>query len=148
MTAAFTLSAAPFERINSTTVDNFMTSDPRSLRADCTAQEALEFFMGHHFSAAPVINDAGQPIGVLSLSDLIAHQCSTKPTECTRTVVRDLMTPAVFALTPQSSLREAVSQLVDLNVHHLFVVDENGVLVGVVSALDVLRRIKTAADWD
>jgi predicted transcriptional regulator len=31
---------------------------------------------------------------------------------------------------------------VDEKVHRLFVVDESGVLVGVVSALDVLRRIQ------
>lgn len=148
MTAASTISAPAFARINTTTVANFMTSDPRSLRAECTDREALEFFADHRFDAAPVINEAGQPIGVLSLSDLLTHQRSTRPGGFGPTLVRDLMTPAVFTLTPRSTLTEAVSHLVGLNIHHLFVVDDNQVLVGVVSALDVLRRIKDVADWN
>jgi len=34
-----------------------------------------------------------------------------------------------------------IEEMVGLKVHRLFVVDETGVLVGVISALDVLRRM-------
>src|SRR5262249_52433898 len=58
-----------------------------------------------------------------------------------RTTVRDLMTPAVFAVAPESSAAEVVREMLALKVHRLFVVDACGVLVGVISALDVLRRL-------
>ncbi len=51
------------------------------------------------------------------------------------------MTPAVFSVTPQTPADKVVEQLVQLNVHQLYVVDEDQVLVGVVTALDVLRRL-------
>jgi CBS domain-containing protein len=59
-----------------------------------------------------------------------------------RTTVRDLMTPAVFAVAPDSSAAEVVHEMLGLRVHRLFVVDDTGVLVGVISALDVLRRLE------
>jgi CBS domain-containing protein len=59
-----------------------------------------------------------------------------------RTMVRDLMTPAVFAVSPESSAAEVVREMLALKVHRLFVVDTCGVLVGVISALDVLRHLK------
>jgi len=47
---------------------------------------------------------------------------------------------AVGVETPASSV---VEQMCQLNVHRLFVVDGNGVLVGVISALDVLRQLRS-----
>jgi CBS domain-containing protein len=49
------------------------------------------------------------------------------------------MTPVVFSVTPKTPGRRVIKDMVDLKVHRLFVVDDSGVLVGVISALDVLR---------
>ncbi len=50
------------------------------------------------------------------------------------------MTPAVFSVTPATPLVSVAEEMVQLNVHRLFVVDRDGVLVGVISALDLLRH--------
>ena len=49
------------------------------------------------------------------------------------------MTPMVFAVTPEAPARQVVEDMLAQRVHRLFVVDASGVLVGVISALDVLR---------
>jgi len=59
------------------------------------------------------------------------------------TTVRDMMTPAVFSVPPDTPASQVISEMLTLHVHRLFVVDEAGVLVGVVSAMDVLRHLKT-----
>ena len=51
------------------------------------------------------------------------------------------MTPAVFAVAPDTPIHRVVSDMVGLHVHRLFVVDEVGVLVGVISTMDVLRHL-------
>ena len=56
--------------------------------------------------------------------------------------VRDLMTPALLAVAPETPLASVAEQMVTGNVHRLFVVDEDGVLVGVISALDLLRHFR------
>ena len=58
----------------------------------------------------------------------------------TKSTVADLMTPAVFSLGPEAPVQRVVQDMVALNVHQLFVVDRAGVLVGVITPSDVLRR--------
>src|SRR4051794_23562415 len=56
------------------TAAELMATNPVSLRADATVAEALLLFTTKGIAAAPVIDEAGHPIGVLSRSDLLVHQ--------------------------------------------------------------------------
>jgi CBS domain-containing protein len=58
-----------------------------------------------------------------------------------KTEVRDLMTPVVFSVHLEAPASKVVEEMLTLKVHRLFVVDEIGVLVGVITALDVLRHM-------
>ena len=128
-----------------------MRSNPVSVRADASLREALALFADKALTAAPVIDEAGKPVGVLSCSDILVHMRERTNRESERTSepgpadaavrVRDLMTPAVFAVAPDTPSAEVVAGLLHLSVHHLFVVDAQGVLVGVISAGDVLRAM-------
>ena len=116
-----------------------------------------------------MIDAAGRPVGVLSRSDIVVHdrehveylargpeyyhhaELKTPAGEKLRgfqvekvdkTRVRDLMTPAVFSVAPDTPAAKVVSEMLALRVHRLFVVDKGGVLVGVISALDVLKRLQ------
>jgi CBS-domain-containing membrane protein len=123
----------------------------------------------HGFGAAPVIDAAGRVGGVLSRSDLIVHdreknESVTKDSiyhhdldtlanradgrtegyqmvNVNGTHVREIMTPTVFSVTPNTPAATVVRELLALAIHRLFVVDEAGVLVGVISATDILRRL-------
>jgi CBS domain-containing protein len=122
-----------------------MRPGPVSLRSDATLAEALELFTARGFSAAPVIDEAGHPLGVLSQSDLMIHQrgrAGLKAGISDEACVSDLMTPTVFSVAPQTPAAEVVAQLLQLKIHRLFVVDAQGVLIGVISALDVLRQLR------
>ena len=55
--------------------------------------------------------------------------------------VRNVMTPAVFCVHAHTPAAKVVDKMLALNVRRLFVVDDEGVLVGVVSAFDVLRGL-------
>jgi len=146
-----------------------MSPNPVSLREDATVREAMVLLIDKGFSAAPVIDEAGRPVGVLSRSDLLIHdrenvdmlgkmpEFYTKEElmapggeplgkgfqveRVDRTCINDLMTPTVFCVAPDDSVHRVVRQLLDLKVHRLFVVDDRGVLVGVISAFDVLRHL-------
>jgi CBS domain-containing protein len=58
-----------------------------------------------------------------------------------RTPVRDLMTPILFTVNLDTPASKVVEEMLLLKVHRLFVVDDNGVLVGVITALDILRHM-------
>src|SRR5262245_17034268 len=54
--------------------EDLMTVNPISIHAGASVQEALAMMTDRGFSAAPVIDDAGRPVGVLSRTDLLVHQ--------------------------------------------------------------------------
>jgi CBS domain-containing protein len=132
------------------TAADLMTTNPQSLRQNATVAEAAAFLSTRGFSAAPVIDEAGRPVGVVSRTDLLHHhgqkavRLFAAPrgggSEADASVpVQDVMTPAVFCVRADTSAGKVVDKMLALNVRRLFVVDDEGVLVGVVSAFDVLR---------
>jgi CBS-domain-containing membrane protein len=122
-----------------------MTPDPVSVAATATAAEVIEALTRRGFGAAPVIDERGRPVGVVSRADLLVHERERLRGgrgAGDRTTAADLMTPAVFSVTPQTPAAKVVEQLLAFHVHQLYVVDDAGVLVGVIAALDLLRRLR------
>src|SRR6266542_3316400 len=145
-----------------------MTPDPVSIREEATIPEAVSLLTEKGITATPVIDQAGSPIGVLSRSDLLVHDrerfeylnhvpdayevedlpprekkapAGYQVVDVDTACVGDIMTPTVFAVDPEMPARKVIEEMVTLRVHRLFVIDGQGVLVGVISALDILRHL-------
>jgi len=58
--------------------------------------------------------------------------------------VRELMTPRSRVIAPEADVLEAARQMLDLDVHRLFVEDRGGQLVGVISQTDIVAAVATA----
>jgi CBS domain-containing protein len=126
-----------------TSAEAVMTRNPLSINESATLHEAAGFLTAKGISAAPVINPAGRPVGVLSLADIVRCVCVDKSSAaCLRTAVREVMTPVVFFVRPNTPVGSVIDDLLTCAVHRLFVVDENEVLVGVISTLDLLHFLK------
>ena len=125
---------------------DLMSPNPVSLNADALVAEAIAVMTQRGFSAAPVIDEAGRPVGVLSRSDILVHERELlkSPAQAGGDAarVRDIMTPAVFSVPPHLPADKVVEQLLTLDVHQLYVVDDSQALVGVITAHDVLRRLR------
>jgi CBS-domain-containing membrane protein len=77
-------------------------------------------------TAVPVLDEGHRPIGVISLRDCAAED-------------EPKMTSPAKTVRAGATIAEGARALADANVHHLVVVDEHGVAVGMVSALDFVR---------
>jgi CBS domain-containing protein len=125
---------------------DLMSPNPMSLNADALVAEAIAVMTQRGFSAAPVIDEAGRPAGVLSRSDILVHEREVlkSPAQAAgdATRVRDIMTPAIFSVPLHLPADRVVEQMLTLDVHQLYVVDESQALVGVITAHDVLRRLR------
>jgi CBS domain-containing protein len=162
-----TLKKSPITRLTlaADTAEQLMTPNPVSISASASVQEAIALLTDRGFSAAPVIDEAGRPVGVVSRSDILIHQREQTrhanlfdqtewdvPPRRLRegfevevvdsTLVRDIMTPILFTVALDASCKMVVEQMLSLKIHHLFVVDEDGALVGVISSLDILRHLR------
>ena len=101
----------------------------------------LTFLTDRGFGAAVVIDDAGHPLGVVTKTDILVHAKQHPAVGDDSATVADVMTPAVFSVREDTSAESVVEQMLALNVHHLFVVDDAGVVVGVISPLDIVRQL-------
>jgi predicted transcriptional regulator len=123
------------------TARDLMTPGPVSIDSTASVAEAAAFLTARGFGAAVVIDAAGHPIGVVTKTDILVHDRERGAAAGEKTRVRDIMTEGVFSVKEDTPARSVVGQMVALNVHHLFVVDPTGVVVGVIGTLDVLRKL-------
>ena len=129
--------------LQAATAAELMSAGPVSLADTDTVPEAVEFLTSRGFGAAVVIDDAGHPIGVVTKTDVLMHTRRHPPgLEPDDTPVTEVMTPAVFSVRPETPVRSVVEQFLEVGVHHLFVTDASGVIVGVISPVDVLKKLK------
>jgi CBS-domain-containing membrane protein len=129
--------------LQAATAADLMSAGPVSLADTDTVPDAVAFLTERGFGAAVVIDAAGHPIGVVTKTDVLLHTRRRKPgLEPDDTPVSEVMTPAVFSARPDSSARSVVEQLLETGAHHLFVMDAAGVIIGVISPVDVLRKLK------
>jgi CBS domain-containing protein len=157
-------------RLHAVIADDVMSHNPVSLGEDLTVHEAVVFLTERRISAAPVINEAGRPVGVISEADILRHDrehaehlywlpqkevdreltlesgehlsgnsFEVEVPDVTR--VKDIMNPIIYAVRQSTPIFEVVNQLVKRRIHRLFVVDDGGSLVGVITTLDLLGRL-------
>ena len=127
------------------TAADLMTPNPVSIHENATVADLIALLADRGISAAPVIDDAGRPLGVVTRADVLFHERERARGERAPQVdlarVKDLMTPAVFSIVPDAPASRVVEELLAMKVHRLFVVDHDNSLVGVISALDVLKHL-------
>lgn len=126
---------------------DLMTCNPMSIRPSMTISEVAAFLAGKGISAAPVIDEAGRPVGVVSSADILVHMGQAAanhsgPPGQAHATVHDVMTPGVFSVRPETPAAKVVEQMLGLKVRRLFVLDGDRVLIGVISAIDVLGKLR------
>src|SRR5262245_33476202 len=157
----------PKLQLQAATAADLMSENPISLRADAGVPEAIALMTDRGFTVAPVIDEGGRAIGVVSVTDIVIHNreysrfiqtgdatvfadlrhhANRLPPDMgieivDPTAVSEIMTPAVFVVGPDTTAAEVVRTMLSRHVHHLFVADEQGTLIGVISMGDILRNL-------
>jgi CBS domain-containing protein len=127
---------------------DLMVPDALTLPAALPLREAARILTERGISAAPVVDDGGRPVGVLSRADIVRQESATEEAGPGPTAgkaaprVADVMTPVVLSLRQKTPANAVVDALLSLDVHQLFVTDEVGDVIGVVRAKDILRHLQ------
>ena len=139
--------------LDARTASDLLTSNPVSIPQDATVTEVANLLTDKGISAAAVIDAAGQPVGVVSRTDLVwwereqAERAAAGIRASERTLAREIMTPLVFRLPRSATAREVVEEMLARKVHHLFIADDDGVLVIMRFASPAGWRGTTARGW-
>jgi CBS domain-containing protein len=119
-------------------ISDVMTTDVFTLSASTPAETAAWELSTRGFTGAPVQDDRGRLVGVLSRSDLSDPERYSGRFETTE--VRDLMTPAFFSLGAWEPVSRAAQLMVREGIGRVVVMDRAGQMVGIVTSSDILRR--------
>jgi len=118
---------------------DIMSRTPVTLRGQDTLAQAREKLLTHDIKALPVVDAQSHVVGILSRVDLYRH-----PNAQPDTAVRSVMTRQVRVASDSTRLIGLLPLFSREGHHHLPIVDEHQVLVGMVTQSDVIRALHRA----
>lgn len=128
--------------LHAETAADLMSHTVAAVSHDASFDEILAFLIDHNQTVAPVLGRRDEPVGVISLTDLLIHvRESGAGGSIAPVTAGQLMTPTVFTVPPDAPAADVVRDMLRSKVHHLFVADEAGTIMGVVSTCDVLQHL-------
>lgn len=128
-----------------------MTAHPATIRATATAAEATGEMQRLNLRHLPVVDDDGRLVGMLSDRDLRGPMVGGEPgreTPSPSTLVSTLMTSEVVTASADEQLGVVARRIVERRIGAVPIVDAVGTPVGIISYVDVLRRLADEAEQD
>jgi len=125
------------------TVAEIMAKSVQCIRPDATIEVLVGLLVETGIGGAPVIDDTGRPVGVVSKTDVVRslHERRNPAT----TTVDEIMTPVAFVLREDAVIERAAALMAFEGVHRIPVVAPDGVIVGIVTPLDITRAMARRA---
>ena len=124
--------AAEVDRVKRS--ESGMILHPITLGPDRPLREAVQLMERFHISGVPIVDDAGRLVGIITNRDLQFERLLDRP-------LRDAMTKDRLVTAPVgTTLEEAEKILAKHRIEKLPVVDEQGVLKGLITIKDIFKR--------
>ncbi len=97
-------------------------------------------------SAVVAITDKNPQYGIITSTD-IRDKISAAGRNPAETRVRDIMSGPIVTGKPEWTLMECSQVMQERKIHHLPIADENGALIGLISATDIFMAVEEAG-WE
>jgi CBS domain-containing protein len=121
-------------------VRDFMVEDPLTVAPDTEIRRVVRLLIEHDISGAPVVDDTGTVVGVITERDCIAVAAEAGYYAEWGGAVSRYMSAPVEVVGPDESLVDIAGRMAS-SPYRRFPVIEDGRLVGLLSRRDVLRAI-------
>ena len=123
------------------TVANYMSVDLVTFRPDQDINEAIATMLDRKISGAPVLNEMGELVGIISEKDclkvIIDDAYHNQPH--TKNKVADYMSHDVETVSIESSIVDVANKFISQMYRRFPVVDSSGKVKGQVSRRDILK---------
>lgn len=149
-----------------TPVSAIMSRDVLCVTPDLTLEALASLFLQRGVSGAPVVDEAGRPIGMVTKTDLVRRLHERTVVSPCRALhiemedgrtyelgpgvradwlesatVQEIMMPLVFSMTEDTSIARAAALMTQEGVHRIAIRGAQGDVVGLLSAFDLMRWI-------
>ena len=121
-------------------VRDHMDTHVYSLKPEVEILDAVGFLLEHRVTGAPVVDDAGHLVGMLTEKDCLKLIATGADADRPRGTVADFMTTAVTTISPDTDVYYAAGLFLHQGFRR-FPVVEAGRLVGAITRFDILRVI-------
>lgn len=112
-------------------VEDYMSSPVMITQRNVSIQHLKDMLARKGLSAVPVLEEDGTITGIVTSSDLVRANSEDA-------IVQDIMSDRVHIAMKNNRLKDAASMMVKNGVHHLVVMEEGNV-IGMISALDIVK---------
>ncbi len=109
-----------------------------TVRPEQTIREAVRLLVQHNIGALVVVNEAGQPVGIISERDIVRAAARYEDRDICTMRVEEIMTKDLITGTPQDDVHSVAHTMTERRIRHLPIM-EGGKLAGIVSIGDVLK---------
>lgn len=113
-------------------ISAIMTRDIVCARPDLFLPALKELLVQNHIGCVPIVDDRGRPKGIVTKLDLVDSKGPA-------VTAADVMMPLAITLNSHATIAHAAAMMAIEDFHHLMVVGNDHVLVGVVSTMDIVR---------
>lgn len=128
-------------------VTQIMTRQITCARRDLTVEQLVELLVSNRIGCVPVVEEPGRPVGMITKLDLVEQLLADEGREASGSSARsllpetagELMMPIAITLGERASVAHAAALMASENIHHVPIVDAAGRMIGIVSAMDVVR---------
>jgi CBS domain-containing protein len=132
----------PTTTADSVSVTEIMTRNVVCARPRLPISSLARLMVRNHISCVPIVDERGHPRGMVTKSDLIelmdGEHGIDNPALAARTAA-DIMMPLAITLDDRATVAHAASMMAIEGFHHVMIVSQTGLLVGLVSSQDVVR---------
>lgn len=121
-------------------VRDHMDTQVYSLKPEVEILDAVGFLLEHHVTGAPVVDEAGHLVGMLTEKDCLKLVATGADANRPHGTVADFMTTAITTISPDTDVYYAAGLFLHQGFRR-FPVVEAGRLVGAITRFDILRVI-------
>ncbi len=125
-------------------ISEVMTPSVNTLSKDLPMSNAVTLFRQYRISGAPVLDDQGSLVGIVSMEDII--RCLTQSD--LNSLVQNYMTTDPLTVKATDPVIEALKVFVNSQVGRLPVIAEDGKLAGILTKGDITRGLLRALQRD
>lgn len=115
-----------------------MIKDVLTVNEKTPLKEVTKLFGDKHITGAPVVNEAGDLVGVISESDIIRK--TTSIGAWSPNLAGQIMTKPAVTVEPGETLQRVCELMLNRHIHRV-VVAEGKKINGIITTMDILRAI-------
>jgi len=124
-------------------IKDIMTKEVFSLDSKTTIKEAYDFLKDNKIAQAPIISFGKKIVGMINkkiILNLIMDDIENIDSILNRKI-EDIYLPEIITSDPNSEIRSVVRVMVDFKLDAIAIVDEDDILLGIVSSTDILKAV-------